>query len=175
MSTGPGTSGAVTTGPVMAAREVTKTYGGTHALRGVNFGVAPGRVTALFGENGAGKSTLMKILAGIESPTTGQVELDGDVVEFESPRQAADNGVVIIHQELSLCPNLCIQDNLFLAREERGRFGSRRPRRPARRHRDRPRTARGDARPATPRSATCGSASSRSSRSPARCCRTPAC
>jgi erythritol transport system ATP-binding protein len=109
---------------VMSAREVTKTYGGTHALRGVSLGVAPGRVTALFGENGAGKSTLMKILAGIETPTTGQVELDGDVVEFASPRQAADHGVVIIHQELSLCPNLSIQDNLFLAREARGRFGS---------------------------------------------------
>ena len=62
----------------MAAREVTKNYGGTHALRGVTLGVAPGRVTALFGENGAGKSTLMKILAGIETPTTGQVELDGE-------------------------------------------------------------------------------------------------
>jgi erythritol transport system ATP-binding protein len=124
MTTGRTTTGPMPTGPVMTAREVTKTYGGTHALRGVSLGVAPGRVTALFGENGAGKSTLMKILAGIESPTTGQVELDGDVVEFESPRQAADNGVVIIHQELSLCPNLSIQDNLFLAREERGRFGS---------------------------------------------------
>ena len=90
--------------------------------------VAPGRVTALFGENGAGKSTLMKILAGIETPTTGQVELDGEVVEFASPRQAADHGVVIIHQELSLCPNLSIQDNLFLARERHGRLGQRRPR-----------------------------------------------
>ncbi len=113
-----------TTDVVMSAREVTKTYGGTHALRGVTLGVAPGRVTALFGENGAGKSTLMKILAGIESPTTGHVELDGHVVDFDSPRQAADHGVVIIHQELSLCPNLSIQDNLFLAREQRGRLGS---------------------------------------------------
>ena len=102
---------------VMAAIDVTKTYGGTHALRGVSASFRPGRVTALFGENGAGKSTLMKILAGIESPTTGQVVLDDEVVEFDSPRAAADRGVVIIHQELSLCPNLSIQDNLFLARE----------------------------------------------------------
>ncbi len=109
---------------VMSAQEVTKAYGGTHALRGVSLSIAPGRVTALFGENGAGKSTLMKILAGIEAPTTGQVELDGQVVKFSSPRDAADQGVVIIHQELSLCPNMSIQDNLFLAREERGRFGS---------------------------------------------------
>jgi erythritol transport system ATP-binding protein len=108
----------------MAAHAVTKTYGGTHALRGVTLGVASGRVTALFGENGAGKSTLMKILAGIETPTTGQVELDGTLVEFASSREAADHGVVIIHQELSLCPNLSIQDNLFLAREQRGRLGA---------------------------------------------------
>ncbi len=108
----------------MTARDVTKNYGGTRALRGVTLGVAAGRVTALFGENGAGKSTLMKILSGIESPSTGHVELDGEVVDFESPRQAADHGVVIIHQELSLCPNLSIQDNLFLAREERGHLGT---------------------------------------------------
>ena len=107
----------------MSASDVTKTYGGTHALRGVSLGFAPGRVTALFGENGAGKSTLMKILAGIATPTTGHVELDNEVVEFASPRRAADHGVVIIHQELSLCPNLSIQDNLFLAREEHDRFG----------------------------------------------------
>jgi erythritol transport system ATP-binding protein len=117
-------SAAISTGTVLSAREVTKSYGGTHALKGVSLGLAPGRVTALFGENGAGKSTLMKILAGIETPTTGQIVLDGDVIEFSSPRQAADNGVVIIHQELSLCPNMSIQDNLFLAREQRGRFGN---------------------------------------------------
>ena len=108
---------------VLSATDVTKTYGGTHALRGVSLGVAPGRVTALFGENGAGKSTLMKILAGIESPTSGQVCLDGELVAFGSPREAADAGVVIIHQELSLCPNLSIQDNLFLAREVHTRLG----------------------------------------------------
>ncbi len=124
MTRGSVTGASQPTSTVMSAREVTKTYGGTHALRGVSLGVAPGRVTALFGENGAGKSTLMKILAGIETPTTGQVELDGEVVDFASPRQAADRGVVIIHQELSLCPNLSIQDNLFLAREQRGRLGS---------------------------------------------------
>lgn len=109
---------------VLAASDVTKTYGGTHALRGVSFGVTPGRVTALFGENGAGKSTLMKILAGITPPTSGHVELDGEVREFRSPRDAADHGVVIIHQELSLCPNLSINDNLFLAREQHGVLGT---------------------------------------------------
>ncbi|MBT2234938.1 sugar ABC transporter ATP-binding protein [Nonomuraea sp. NEAU-A123] len=112
------------TGHVLRACDVTKVYGGTHALKGVDFGVAAGRVTALFGENGAGKSTLMKILAGIEHPTTGRVELDGRPVELVSSRDAADHGISIIHQELSLCPNLSVQDNLFLARELRGRLGA---------------------------------------------------
>ncbi|MEV0620103.1 sugar ABC transporter ATP-binding protein [Nonomuraea sp. NPDC050404] len=112
------------TAPVLRACEVTKVYGGTHALKGVDFAVAPGRVTALFGENGAGKSTLMKILAGIEQPTTGHVELDGRPVRLRSSRQAADEGIAIIHQELSLCPNLSICDNLFLAREARTTWGA---------------------------------------------------
>ncbi|MBB2909398.1 erythritol transport system ATP-binding protein [Streptosporangium becharense] len=110
--------------PVLRACGVTKVYGGTHALKGVDFGVAPGRVTAVFGENGAGKSTLMKILAGIEHPTTGHVELDGRPTTLVSSRDAADQGIAIIHQELSLCPNLSIQDNLFLAREVSGGFGA---------------------------------------------------
>jgi erythritol transport system ATP-binding protein len=102
---------------VMRARAVSKVFGVTHALRGVDFAVARGKVTALFGENGAGKSTLMKILAGIEQPTTGELELDGEPVVLRSPRDAADRGIVIIHQELSLFPNLSIADNLFMARE----------------------------------------------------------
>ncbi|MGB2566975.1 sugar ABC transporter ATP-binding protein [Micromonospora citrea] len=106
---------------VLRACGVTKVYGGTHALKGVDFAVAAGRVTALFGENGAGKSTLMKILAGIEQPTTGHLELAGRRTQFRSAREAADQGISIIHQELSLCPNLSVQDNLFLARELRHR------------------------------------------------------
>jgi erythritol transport system ATP-binding protein len=103
---------------VMRARAVSKVFGATHALRGVDFAVERGRVTALFGENGAGKSTLMKILAGIEQPTTGELELDGEPVILASPPAAADRGIVIIHQELSLFPNLSISDNLFMAREQ---------------------------------------------------------
>ena len=99
------------------ARGINKVFGATHALRGVDFDVVPGQVTALFGENGAGKSTLMKILAGIEAPTTGTLELDGQPVEINGPRDAADRGIAIIHQELSLFPNLSIADNVFMARE----------------------------------------------------------
>ncbi|TDD50248.1 sugar ABC transporter ATP-binding protein [Nonomuraea terrae] len=119
--------------PVLRAVDVTKVYGGTQALKGVSLDILPGRVTVLFGENGAGKSTLMKILSAVESPTTGQVQLDGQVVEFGSARDAADRGISIIHQELSLCPNLSIQDNLFLGRERihRGLFLDRRAQRSA--------------------------------------------
>ncbi len=102
---------------VMRARGVNKVFGATHALRGVDFAVTSGEVTALFGENGAGKSTLMKILAGIESPTTGTLEVDGEPVVLHGPRDAVARGIAIIHQELSLFPNLSIVDNVFMARE----------------------------------------------------------
>jgi erythritol transport system ATP-binding protein len=107
----------VTAAPVMRAREINKVFGATHALRGVDFTVTRGRVSVLFGENGAGKSTLMKILAGIETPTTGTLELDGEPVTLSGPRAAAAHGIAIIHQELSLFPNLSIADNVFMARE----------------------------------------------------------
>lgn len=103
--------------PVLQAVAVTKAYGGTHALKGVDFAVRPGQITALIGENGAGKSTLMKILAGVEQPSSGQILLDGEPVSFAGPTEALAHGVAIIHQELNLCPNLSIADNIFLARE----------------------------------------------------------
>jgi erythritol transport system ATP-binding protein len=108
---------------VLRAVDIAKTYGVTRALRGVNFEVRRGKVITLFGENGAGKSTLMKILAGIEQPSGGHLRLDGTVVELASSRQAVDLGISIIHQELSLCPNLSVRDNIFLGRELRNRRG----------------------------------------------------
>jgi erythritol transport system ATP-binding protein len=108
---------------VLAARNIVKSYGGTHALRGVNFDIRRGEVTTLFGENGAGKSTLMKILAGVETPTSGSIELDGHPVVFSSTVDARDRGISIIHQELSLAPNLSVRDNIFMGRELRGATG----------------------------------------------------
>ena len=102
---------------VLAARDIVKTYGGTRALKGVNFDIHPGTVTTLFGENGAGKSTLMKILSGVETPTSGTIELDGRSVTFSSSAEARDRGISIIHQELSLAPNLSVRDNIFMGRE----------------------------------------------------------
>jgi erythritol transport system ATP-binding protein len=102
---------------VLAARNVAKAYGNIHALKGVNFDIHRGQVTTLFGENGAGKSTLMKILSGVVKPTSGEIILDGEPVVFASSSQARDRGISIIHQELSLAPNMNVRDNIFMGRE----------------------------------------------------------
>ncbi|MFB2552778.1 sugar ABC transporter ATP-binding protein [Ensifer soli] len=102
---------------VLAARNVAKAYGSVHALKGVNFEIRRGEVTTLFGENGAGKSTLMKILSGVIEPTSGEILLDGKPVTFASSSQARDLGISIIHQELSLAPNMNVRDNIFMGRE----------------------------------------------------------
>ncbi|MGW5241524.1 sugar ABC transporter ATP-binding protein [Monashia sp. NPDC004114] len=109
---------------VLRAVDVTKTYGGVRALKQVTFEAYRGKVNVLVGENGAGKSTLMKILAGAEQPSSGTILLDGEPVDIGSPRDAIARGIGIIHQELSLFPNLSIAENLFAGRELRrgGRF-----------------------------------------------------
>ncbi len=104
---------------VLSARNVVKTYGSTQALKGVNFDIHRGKVTTLFGENGAGKSTLMKILSGVVTPTSGEINLDGRPISFGSTVDAREAGISIIHQELSLAPNLSVRDNIFLGRELR--------------------------------------------------------
>jgi len=108
---------------VLAGRDITKAFGATHALRGVDFEIHEGEVIALVGENGAGKSTLMKILSGVQGPTSGTIELRGEPVVFASPAEAVAHGVAIIHQELNLCPNLSVVDNIFLGREITGARG----------------------------------------------------
>jgi erythritol transport system ATP-binding protein len=102
---------------VLAARHIAKSYGSVHALKGVNFDIHRGQVTTLFGENGAGKSTLMKILSGVVRPTSGEIILDGAPISFNSSTHARDCGISIIHQELSLAPNLSVRDNIFMGRE----------------------------------------------------------
>jgi erythritol transport system ATP-binding protein len=102
---------------VLRAEKIGKTYGGVVALDGVDFDVRAGAVNVLIGENGAGKSTLMKILAGVEQPTTGRLLLDGRPVRFASVREAAAAGVGIVFQELNLCPNLTVTQNIFLGRD----------------------------------------------------------
>ena len=120
---------------ILQARNVSKSYGGIRALKDVTFTAYRGKVNVLVGENGAGKSTLMKILSGAEQPTSGEILLDGEPVTLPSPRDAQARGIGIIHQELSLFPNLSIAENMFAGRElRRGRrfVDARRQRRRAR-------------------------------------------
>jgi erythritol transport system ATP-binding protein len=109
---------------VLEAEQVTKAYPGTVALKGVDFRLRRGGIRALIGENGAGKSTLVKVLAGVETPTSGQLRLDGAAVRFASARDAAARGIGIIHQELQLFPDLSIAENLFVGRERVSRWGT---------------------------------------------------
>ena len=108
---------------VLAARNIAKSYSGIQALKGVNFDIRRGQVTTLFGENGAGKSTLMKILSGVVQPTSGEILLDGEPIVFSSTTDARNHGISIIHQELSLAPNLSVRDNIFMGREITGPMG----------------------------------------------------
>ena len=110
---------------ILFAESVSKNYGGVLALKEVTFSAHRGKVNVLVGENGAGKSTLMKILSGSVQPTSGRILLDGEPVDLASPRAAQAMGIGIIHQELSLFPNLSIAENMFAGREPRrvaGRF-----------------------------------------------------
>ena len=112
-----------TSAPVLEARCVSKRYPGTLALDDVTFKLRGGSVSALIGENGAGKSTLVKILAGVDQPTTGSLFLDGAPIRMRSVRDADANGIGIIHQELNLCPNLTVAENIFLGRELTSKWG----------------------------------------------------
>jgi ribose transport system ATP-binding protein len=107
---------------MLEAREITKRFPGIVALDRVNLSLQRGEVLAVIGENGAGKSTLMKVLAGVEHPDGGAIDISGSAVRLESVRQALHAGVALIHQELNLSDNLNIAGNMFLGREPR-RFG----------------------------------------------------
>jgi erythritol transport system ATP-binding protein len=110
---------------VLRAEGVSKIFGGTIALNHVDFNAYRGKVNALVGENGAGKSTLMGILAGVHEPTTGQILLDDEPVQIQSPREAGDLGIALIHQELLLFPNLSVAENIFAGSELRSPTGVR--------------------------------------------------
>jgi len=107
---------------LLEARGVTKSFHGVKALKGVDLRLSEGEVLALLGENGAGKSALMKILAGVQPASAGELRWKGEVVEIASVKDALSMGISLIHQELNLAGNLDIAANIFLGREPR-RFG----------------------------------------------------
>ena len=103
----------------VAFDKVVKSFGPVQVLHGVSFELAPGRVVGLLGENGAGKSTLMKILAGYEALSGGELRIDGAAVQFDGPRAAEARGIVMIHQEFALADDLTIAQNIFLGHEKK--------------------------------------------------------
>src|SRR5918911_1049503 len=102
--------------PLLEVRGMTKAFPGVLALQGVDLDVRAGQIHAVVGENGAGKSTLMKIVAGVYHPDGGSIRLDGQPIVNDSPRQAIERGISMIHQELNLAPNLSVAENVFLGR-----------------------------------------------------------
>ena len=103
--------------PVLALRDVSKSFGSIEVLHGVTLALEPGTVHALIGENGAGKSTTMKIMAGYQLPTQGDVQLDGATARFDSLHEGEMAGIVMIHQEFNLAEQLTVEQNIFLGRE----------------------------------------------------------
>jgi ribose transport system ATP-binding protein len=108
--------------PMLKMANISKSFPGVKALEDVKLSAYGGEVTALMGENGAGKSTLMKILSGVYKKDTGTIEVDGEVVEFNSIKEAEGLGITIIHQELSVISNLTIAENIFLGNEKVNNF-----------------------------------------------------
>jgi simple sugar transport system ATP-binding protein len=104
--------------PIIDLRGVTKEFHGVPALRDVNFTLRPGEIHALLGENGAGKSTLTKIIAGVHSPTKGEVLLRGEKLAFSKPADALHNGIAMVFQETSLVPSLTVAQNIYLGNEK---------------------------------------------------------
>ncbi|WP_412539259.1 ATP-binding cassette domain-containing protein [Longispora sp. K20-0274] len=103
--------------PVVELRGINKSFGAVHVLRDVDFSAYPGEVTALVGDNGAGKSTLVKCMGGIHPIDSGEYLFEGREVHVHSPRDAGALGVEIVYQDLALCENLDIVENMFLGRE----------------------------------------------------------
>lgn len=114
--------------PLLALKDVTKSYGAVRALDGVSFDVNAGEIVALVGDNGAGKSSTVKVIAGAVQPDGGQVVFDGEERHWASPREAQESGIETLYQDMGLAPHLSVSGNIFLGRELRrkgllGRLG----------------------------------------------------
>ncbi|MFH5070382.1 ATP-binding cassette domain-containing protein [Enterobacter cloacae complex sp. 2024EL-00215] len=108
---------------LIEARDLVKHFGSVISLNGVSLSVHPGEVLCLLGDNGAGKSTLIKTLSGVHKPTSGELLVEGQPVTLESPRDALDQGIATVYQDLAMIPLMSIARNFFMGREPKKRFG----------------------------------------------------
>jgi galactofuranose transport system ATP-binding protein len=102
---------------ILSAKGITKNFPGVVALENVDFSLKKGEIHALMGENGAGKSTLIKILTGVEKPDRGTIELDGKLIDVRSPQHAQELGITTVYQEVNLCTNISVAENIMLGHE----------------------------------------------------------
>jgi D-xylose transport system ATP-binding protein len=105
------------TPPLLALRNITKSFGSVQALTEVDFEVRPGEIMALVGDNGAGKSTLVKCIAGTHVADSGEMLFEGREIHIHTPKDAARLGIEVVYQDLALCDNLDVVQNMFLGRE----------------------------------------------------------
>ncbi|MBN9270277.1 MAG: sugar ABC transporter ATP-binding protein, partial [Mesorhizobium sp.] len=103
--------------PILELRQLTKVYARVAAVESIDFTLLKGEVHALLGENGAGKSTLTKMIAGVVSPTSGTIVLDGKDITLRTPSDALAAGIAMVFQETSLVPSMTVAQNLFLGNE----------------------------------------------------------
>ncbi len=103
--------------PLIEVKDIVKHFGSVIALNGVSMAVKRGQVMCLLGDNGAGKSTLIKTLAGVHKPTSGEFKVEGQPVDFDSPRDALDAGIATVYQDLAMIPLMSITRNFFMGRE----------------------------------------------------------
>ena len=105
------------TTPVLSIEGLTKHYGGVRALTDAGFQLMPGEHAAIVGDNGAGKSTFVRLITGVEQPNSGDIRLEGERVQFDSPLDARDQGIETVYQNLALAEDLDVPANIFLGRE----------------------------------------------------------
>ena len=110
--------------PVLALKDIRKTFGGVVAIENFSLEIRPGEIVALVGDNGAGKSTLIKIISGVYAPTSGTITIDGESIAISSAAIAQAHGVEVVYQDLALADQQSVYMNMFLGRElTRGPLG----------------------------------------------------
>ncbi len=102
---------------IVTMKGIYKSFPGVHALENVDFSLRKGEIHALVGENGAGKSTLIKVLTGVEQPNNGTITVDQQIISIRSPQHAQALGISTVYQEVNLCPNLTVAENILIGRE----------------------------------------------------------